>query len=314
MATSQDQTVKGVQDIMANVQAAYVSLERGRASLSALINSGMATCQDIKVYNLQVRSVWAYQSSVAGIIRAQGGQAPVIPAPYYVGWRGVPGDRFADVDCSSAQFAGVGAPPAGATRVDPQNVEWRQEVIPGDQAFVTNLINQAGAAAVTAGQQAGLGNPLLAAVPLIIVGVLVAVALVIILKIAEVFMDIPGKKEVTKQIAAQTTAHNAVMEKRTSCYQSCVATGKDATECARNCARLYPDFVAKYPGGGLGIVGTIAGVAVLGLAIYAGYRYVASRPVGGGGRRARALPAAGDDYDEAEGIDVGPGMKIFKAA
>lgn len=309
MATAQDPnaTAQGVQDIMANVQAAYASLERGRTALSALINSGLATCEDIKVYNLQARAVWAYQSSVAGIIRAQGGQAPAIPAPYYVGWRGVAGDRFADVDCNSPQFRGVGAPTVGAAKVNPQSVEWRQEVIPSDHAFVANLINQAGTAATNAGTQAGLGNPLLAAIPIILIGIIVVVALVIVLKIAEAFMDIPGKKEVTKQIATQATEHNAVMEKRTSCYQSCVATGKDSTECAKSCSRLYTDFVAKYPGGGLGIVGTIAGVAVLGLVAYAGYRYVRGGGLitaGHGGGHHKALPAGHHDVNKDDAIDA----------
>jgi hypothetical protein len=307
MATQEAQ-VKGVQDIMANVQAAYDSLNRGRATLNRLIQNGVATCQDVKVYNLQARAVWAYQESVAGIIRQQGGQAPVVPLPVYVGWRGISGDRFADVDCSSPSLAGPGG--AVTMFVDPRSVEWRQEVIPTDAAYVRNLIDQAGAAATSAANQAGLGAFPVAAIPIIIVGVFVTVALVIVLKIAEVFMDIPGKRETTKQIAAQATAHDAVMQKRESCYTSCVNTGKDRTACARDCARLYETPKYKLPEGMFGgLAGKIAGVAVVGILAYAGYRFVK----GGGVDRLRDRLPSGDDRDDDDGVDVGGGMTVLPA-
>jgi len=306
MALSQEQQVQGVQQIMANVQVAYDNLARGRATLARLIQNGLATCQDIKVYNIQARAVWQYQDAVAKTIRAQGGQAPVIPAPIYVGWRGVAGDRFADVDCDAPQFAGAEAPGVGAAIVDPANVEWRQEVIPQDAATVAQLVDQAGRAAVSAGTQAGLGA-LPAVVPLIILGILVTVGLVIVLKVAEALMDIPGKREVTKQIAAQASAHDAVMQKRESCFTACVNTGKDRTVCARDCSRLYDTFKPQYPAA-WGIVGKVIGVAAVGLLAYAGYRFIR----GGGLDRVRAA-IPGRDADDEGGVDVGGGMTVLPA-
>lgn len=300
-----------VQAMMANVESAYRQTNAARTALSTLIAAGAATCRDVQLYNLQVSAVYAYQASVAGIIRANGGSPPTVPAPTYVGWRGVSGDAFANVDCGSAQMRGwsprtgfLGAP--NDYFVNPSDVEWRQGALPSDNALVSQVVARAGNAAVAAGQLGAL--PLLAAVPIIIIGVIVIVAATIILKIVEALTDIPGKRETTRQVAIQAEQHRMTLEARASCQTACVNTGKDPTECAKACTRSLPDFVAKFPGGGWGIAGTVAGVAVVGLVAYAGYRYVSA---GGGlpsftrGGGSRALTqrqkdeAIDAEYDEA---------------
>lgn len=289
-----------VQQMMAYVESAYRNANAARTALSMLIAAGAATCTDIRTYNLQVKAVYAYQASVAGIIRANGGQAPTVPAPIYVVYKGIAGEQAANIDCGAAQLRGWAANGLGDYRVNPAQVEWRQEAMPSDTQLVARVVAQAGNAAVAAG---GLGNPLLAAIPIIIIGVIVIVAAVIVLRIVEALTDIPGKKETTKQIAMQAEQHKLTLEARASCYTACTAAGKDPVECAKACDRLTPSFVAKYPGGGWGIFGTVAGVAVLGLVVYAGYRYASAgggMKYGGwntGGGHHKALPAGRDNAD-----------------
>lgn len=303
MPTLTDQQANDVKVMMANVEAAYQESLKARAALSVLLTVGKATCRDVVQYNLATKAIWAYQASVCGIINASGGSAPVVPPPYYLGWRGVSGDAAVDIDCSSAQMRGLGAAPT--SYVDPNAMTWR----PGATASDTATVQQAVAAAqraLAARPNAGLGIapvPVTAIIYVVIFGLAVAVAGYIVLKIVEVFGDVPQKREQTRQIAVQATEHRRTLEQRAKCYQDCTTRGRDPIECAKACDRLTPDFKPVIPPGALGFVGKIAGVAVLGLVVYAGWRFVASggmdrRARGSGGQR--ALPSSRDQIIDAE--------------
>ncbi len=290
-----------VQRMMANVETTFRATNAARTALSALIVSGAATCSDIKAYNLQVKAAYAYQASVAGIIRANGGSAPSVAAPIYVAYkdpsgRVTPGEEAANVDCEGGRLRGWQPNQLGDYFVNPQQVEWRQEVLPSDAKLVSEVVK----AGVAASQGLGVAPVVAAAIPLIIQGIIVIVAAVIILKIAEVLMDIPGKVETTKQVAIQAEQHKLTLERRASCYTSCTAGGKDTTLCARDCSRLNPDFFAQFPGGKIGFFGTLAAVGVVGLLGFAVYRYYQ----GGGfdtvqepSSRRALLPAGIDERD-----------------
>lgn len=305
-ATLTQQQAQDIQTMMANVEAAYQSNAKARTALSGLLAVGRATCQDVVAFNLATKAIWAYQASVAGIIRANGGDAPVVPAPLYIGWRGVQGDAAVDIDCGSAQMrgAGLGATSTGDVFIDPTKVEWRPGATPRDVATVNQIV-AAGNRAIAAGAP-GLGEPISAitVVTIVIVGILVVTSLIIILKVVEALTDVPQKREQTRQIAIQRQAHQASLEKRWACYNDCAKRGRDPVECAKACDRLTPEFKPVIPSGGLGLVGTIAGVTVLGLVIYASWRFVAGggldRRRGGGGGGRKALPSGRDQIIDAE--------------
>lgn len=284
-----------VQAMMDNVEAAYKQTNAMRTSLSVLMAAGQATCTDVKTYNLQVKAVYAYQASVAGIIRANGGQAPSVPAPIYVTYKGVTGDQAANIDCGTAQLRGWRPTSLGDYFVDPRHVAWKQEALPSDNQTVAAIVAQAGNNAVAAGQLQGpLGIAPLVVVAIVIVGIVVAVVATIVLRIVEALTDIPGKKETTRQIALQAEQHRQTLDQRAACYTDCVNRGKDPAECAKNCARLTPDFKPTIASGGLGIFGTILGVAVVGGLVFVGWKVVAPRLRGklaaGRGGAHRALP------------------------
>lgn len=312
MANLTEQQAQDVRVMMANVEAAHQETVKARTALSALIAIGRATCGDVRAYNLNSKAIYAYQASVCGIIRAHGGDAPTIPPPVYIAWRGVAGDQAVDIDCSSAQMRGLGANAQGDYFVGSQQVEWRPGATTADVALINQVV-AAGRAAVAAGPT-GLGEPVtaLAVVTLVIWGIIVIVAGVILLKIAEALTDVPQKRETTRQIAIQAVEHRKSLEQRATCYNDCTSRGRDPVECAKACDRLVPGFKPVLPAGGLGLVGTIAGVAILGLTIYASWRFVAGggmerfrqrhdRQASGGRRRAqRALPSHRDAIIDAE--------------
>lgn len=313
MAALTEQQAQDIQVMMANVEAAYQSNAKARTALSGLLAVGRATCQDVVAFNLATKAIWAYQASVAGIIRANGGDAPQVPPPIYIAWRGVAGDQAVDIDCASAQMrgAGLGATQTGDTWVDPTKVEWRPGATTSDVVTVNQIV-AAGNRAVAAGAP-GLGLAPLTAVVIVIVGILVVVAIDKILKLFEALTDVPQKREQTRQIAIQREAHQASLEKRWACYNDCASRGRDPVECAKACDRLTPEFKPVLPAGGLGLVGTIAGVAILGLTIYASWRFVAGGGMermrmwrerhdrrSSGGRTQRALPSHRDAIIDAE--------------
>lgn len=269
MAELTPELAQNVQGMMANVEAAYRQVNKAKTALSALMAAGRATCNDVKTYNLQVKAVYAYQASVASIIKANGGSAPPIPPPVYVAYKGVPGDQAINIDCSSAQMKGPDGQPA--VFVKPDQVEWREGATPSDLAVVQQLTTAAQAAIVQGNQTLGAA-PLLAAVPIIIVGIVVVVAGYIVLKIVEALKDVPAKRETTRQIALQAEQHSANLEKREKCYADCAQRGGDPVACAKACDRLIPGFAPTLPGGGWGVLGTLVGIGIVGIVAYAGYR------------------------------------------
>lgn len=299
MPTLTDQQVVDLQALMASVEAAYRENTRCRTALSGLINVGRATCQDVVSYNLATKAVYAYQASVCGIIRANGGNAPVVPPPEYIAWRGVAGDAAVDIDCGSPQMRGLGATPT--TFVDASQVEWRPGATTQDTITVQQVV--AAAQRAQAAGAPGLGVAPLALVTIAVVGLFVTIGLAIVLKIVEALTDVPQKKLQMQAIATQRAAHKESLEKRWACYQDCTGRGRDPAECAKACDRLMPGFKPVIPGGGLGIVGTVAGLAIMGVVIYAGWRFVASggldrRRGGAGGRK--SLPSPHDKVIDAE--------------
>jgi len=270
MADLTPELAANVQGMMANVEQAFRQLTLAKTALSALLNAGRATCNDVKTYNLQVKAVYAYQASVASIIKASGGAAPPIPPPVYVAYKGVAGDQAINIDCS--QLQGVVRNNLGDAYVPPDKVEWREGALPSDTITVQQVTAAANAAVVQAQTQAQLAAaPLLALIPIIIVGIVVIVAGYIILKIVEALKDIPAKRETTRQIAIQAEQHRANLEQRQACYTDCTSKGKDPIECAKACDRLTPGFKPVLPEATT-IWGTVISVAVLGLIGYAGYR------------------------------------------
>lgn len=305
MATTlTQQQINDVQALTANVDASYRALGRSRTALSYLINAGQATCNDVKAYNLMVKSTFFYQKSIAEIIRAQGGTPPAIQQPYYVAYKGRSGEDAVNIDCSTA-LSGWKATGLGDYFIDPKDVEWKVGPTPSDTAAIGQVLGRLS-------KDQGLGNPLLlVAVPIILWGIVITVTGLIVLKIVEALTDVPGKREYTRQVQVAAERHATTMEARQKCVMDCLAKGGDHTTCARNCSRLYSDFKPPAAAFSLGLIGKIViGVAAIGGLLLVGtivYRRVAD---GGGGMfqpvgNRRALPPGrGDDDDEDEDDDV----------
>lgn len=298
MADLTPQQTQAIQQIATNVEAAHREVTRSRTALSYLIQAGKATCTDIKNYNLIAKSTYFYQKSMSDTIRGAGGQAPVIPDPIYVTYKGVTGDQAANIDCSSGQINGWQPDGLGDYYVNPAQVEWRAGALPSDQQAIAQAL-----AGVTFNDRPGaqLGNPLLAIIPIILYGIVISIVGYIVLKIVEVFKDVPGKQAYTRQVAITAERHRATLEARAKCLADCGAQGKDAIACAKACAKVLPGYEAPSPyGGRLGLLGTVlGGVLLVGIA-YLGYRAWTARdnwlPSGG--------QAGDDDDDDDDAIDV----------
>lgn len=299
---------QGIQQIAAQVEAAHREIVKSRTALSILINAGRATCTDVKTYNLLAKSTYFYQKAMADTVRGAGGQPPDVQPPLYVGWKGVSGDQFANIDCSTAQLAGNGFPDGlGDYYLNPNKVEWRSGEAPSDRQMLTQAF-----AGVTLGPDpnaGNLGNPLLAAaIPIILWGVVIAITGYVVLKIVEVLKDVPGKVEHTRQTAIAAERHRATLEARAKCLTDCAAQGKDPTACAKACAKVLPDFSPPKPyGGGMGIFGWVLGAALVGLAAWVGWRLFTGRGLLPGGD---GVDGADDDgFDDDDVIDVVPGLE-----
>lgn len=279
-----------LQQIAAQVEVAWRNISSSRTALSFLIQSGKATCTDIKTYNLLAKSTYYYQRSMADTIRGAGGQAPEVHPPVYIAYQGKSGDDAVNIDCSQGPLHGWVPDGLGDFYVNPAQVEWRAGMTPSDVTAIQQAL--AGVSFADRPNQLGLGPA--AIVALIIVGIVVSVIGYIALKIAEVLGNLPQKVEYTKQMSITAERHRATMDARAKCLADCQNQGKDAIACAKACAKVFPDYKPPSQGSGFGLLGWILGGGLVVGAIYLGWRAWSGHSL-----------TAGVDGDEGEDGDEG---------
>lgn len=302
MANPTPQQTAFVQQASADVEVAYQAVLRARRAIDTLARAGQLTCGDVRNYNLQASAVWAYQESTARIIRAGGGAPPAIPEPSYIAWKNIPGDQAADIDCNAPGMRGTLGRIFGRGRlgapIDGNTITWRTGASVKDKAHVDAVVARALATARKASGP-NLGNPIALVVTIVLVGILVAVAKELVIAIGEAFHDTEGKRLDYKSVSVQAQQNTAILEKRASCYADCSGKGRDPALCATSCATAYPPFKPTLSSNGLGIVGTIAGVAIIGVVGFAGFKWVS----GGGIDRMRS--SSGRRLSERHELDEG---------
>lgn len=287
---------------LADVEAAYRQIVRARAAIDTLNARGQLTCRDVQTYNLQASAVWSYQESVAATLRALGSpNVPTIPAPAYVTWKGITGDRAAEIDCSAPGMAGFPRH-LGAARLPAGSVAWQSGPSADDRAVVAAAVARATAAAQGLGRSGGLGFPwtplVVLAIKAILISVVIVIAAKLIIPIVEAIAGVSAAREDTKSIALQAAQNTAIMEARAKCYDDCAGRGRDPAICAASCKDLYPGWKPKERSG---LVDKLVTAVAVGGVAYLGYRFVSrggldrllDRGKGGGSPKRGGLPRSG---------------------
>lgn len=292
--------IAAVQNMMASVEVAYQATLRSRRSIETLAQLGQLKCRDVQNYNLQSSAVWAYQSTAARLIVAGGGVAPAIPDPVYITWKGVPGDQAADIDCNAAgNLSGPGSAwkkivgRATAWMKSPSisgaDIEWRTGPSVADQKLVANAVAKAVRKAGPPprgglnGVALGLAPLAVFAIKCVLVGALVVLSAWAVTSVLDAFHDVPGKQIAYDVVAIQAEQNDKILTLRTACYTDCSGRGRDPAACAKSCGDAYPPFKPSMLSSGMGILGTVAGVAVVGVVGYGAYRFMKSRDWSPGG-------------------------------
>lgn len=277
MALTQDQSA-ALQRITGNVENGYQAMVRSKTALSVLIAAGKATCQEVRAYNLYTTAIYNFQKATLATMRGAG-QSDVPekpPAPVYVMWKGVTGDKALNIDCAQAQMAGAIQAPTSDFYVNASMVEFRVGSDTADAVPIATISQLVAAAkqntAAEAQAQPGLG-----AVPLVtivIVGIIVALAAAVAVALTYLYSDLKAREEETKQIAIQATQYEKTLAARATCFDSCISHSNSPDDCTKACAKTLPEFDPSYrPQTSWGLFATIGVVAVAAIGGVIAYRY-----------------------------------------
>ncbi len=244
MADADD--LKAITDAL---EATYQALRQSAANISGLLQLGVATCDEVKAYNLWALAIYNTQIGMLDALRAGGESGiPDAPAaPTLFVWNGVSGSDAWSIDCSGQAQSLSGAMkkalkgPTPTTKYLSTN---EIKIVTQDQ-YAFNPSAAPTFANLLAVQQARAQPQNLG-----VVGVLIVIAAIVIsvsVAIAAIMSYLKTnsvEKSNTAQVQAQATAFANFTAARLQCQANCGNTA----DCAAQCAKLITAPTIKLPG------------------------------------------------------------------
>ena len=278
MAEPTAEQTRTVVNITKNIERGYQAVRTAAYNIQSLLQSGRATCADLKAYNTWALAIYAQQQSMTQTLILSGASAGSVPYPTLFLWKGVRGEDAWKIDCGSSAMSGslhgvlAAAMESGpnAQYVNPSDiaVTHGQDPGPGTLPEYNQLI-----------QNGGLGLfwfIVIAAVSIVAVsGAVIA--------LASYFKTNSIQEQTTARSAIALEGYAAFTAARVQCFQACLTKpNTTATGCSELCERTITAPKLSEPnsgaGAGLGVLGTIGLMTVLGVVGVVGWnKYRSSR-------------------------------------
>lgn len=274
---------KTVQNTAANIQRAYLALQKAKANISGLLAVGKATCDDVKAYNLWAIAVYNTQLSLLATAKTAGdaqGLPTSISRPPLVMWNGVSGESAWKINCNPATNtlhgalrAALSPPTAGTVYLSTQEAR-----------FVDDADAVGSSSAPSYGQlvraQQGLGGFF---IPILIAGAAVVLGAIAVKYLFD-YLKEQGIQEETSHRNAQALEGYALNTKaRLDCYTQCKSTSSNTDAgCIDQCNKLIgkaPELALgpQRAATGLGILGTVGLIALAAVGGVLAFRHFSRR-------------------------------------
>jgi len=244
---SDSDSVKLITD---QLEATYQALRVAAANISGLLSAGVATCDEVKAYNLWALATYNAQRGMLATLAANGEQGvPSLPSyPTLFAWADRTGEDAINVDCTGQDSSLSGAMRRALNGPDKATVYLgtdKIKIVTTDQ-YAYNPENSPSFQQLLQAQNVpGLGlGPL--AVFIIVAGIAITIS-VAISALLDYLKTSKLDEEVTKQTREQANAFANYTGARLQCYQGCTGQGSSASDCVATCKKLVDKPDIKIP-------------------------------------------------------------------
>lgn len=231
-----------VKQITDALERTYQSLRKAVVGLSTLVQTGRATCDEVKAYNLWALAVYNAQRGMLTTLRAAGEpNVPSVPAaPTLFVWKGITGANAWKIDCGKPVSGLADAMHRALQGPGPEPVYLSNDQI---QIYTEDpqALNPSAApslASLVPHPTNGLGlAPLIWLI--IIAGATYAVTQAIG-ALAAWLTENSIQVETSNRMETSARAYEQYISARATCMSACLASGSTSTACADQCEKLIP--------------------------------------------------------------------------
>lgn len=259
-----------VKRITDNLESTYLALNSAVTALTALVQTGRATCDEVKAYNLWALALYNTQRGMLTTLRTAGEQnIPALPrSPTLFVWRGVAGADAWKIDCgapvsglSDAMNRALRGPQPNSVYLSANEIEvYTQNPSTFSPSQAPSL-----ASLVPSGPIAGA----LGLAPLIWL-IIIAGATYAVVKGIEALgaylTENSIQEETSARMETSARAYTQYISARAACMADCLSHGGTTSSCTSSCEALIPKpnlvVDAARKAEGLGFWGTIGLVLV----------------------------------------------------
>jgi hypothetical protein len=238
-----------------NIEAMYQALRSAASNIAGLLSVGVATCDEVRAYNLWALACYNTQRGMLASARAAGqNDLPELPqTPTLFTWRGVDGAAALNIDCAGEEQSLSGVMGRALKGPTPKSVylSTKDIAINTTDAFALQPQNSPTFATLANVQLArsqqvqGLGTPV--TLILIIAGVAFAAISVAIVAIMSYLKSSDIQKSQTDQVKLQAEAFANYTSARLTCLSQCTAQGGANDACVDQCKKIVDKPNIKLP-------------------------------------------------------------------
>lgn len=251
---SDDDKATRLQLIANALQGTYESLRQAAANISGLLQSGKATCDEVKAYNLWAIAIFNTQRGMCAALRA-GGQndVPDPPFPTTFPFKGTSGADAINIDCSGedTSLTGLGLMkralkgPIATSRY----LSYGEVEMSTSDPFVNNPTASPSYKQLIDLQNGNQQLSGLGFIQVLIIIAVITIAVTIGLAAIMHYLEVNEVQEAnTEQTRLQAEAFANYTAARLQCLTQCTQEGKSTEDCVDICKNLIDKPNIKIPG------------------------------------------------------------------
>jgi hypothetical protein len=240
-----------VAQITNDLEASYQSLQQSAQNISGLLSLGVATCDEVKAYNLWALATYNAQQGMLSELKAAGqdGVPDAPPYPTLFAWNDVTGEDALNIDCTGQATSLSGAMARALTGPDANTVYLgldRIKIITTNQYDYNPSASPGFNQLLAQQQQAGLGiEPI--TLTILIAGIAIGLYYAVISPLMAYLTKSKLEEELTGEVKQQAQAFASYTSARVQCYNACITSGKSSADCTATCQKLVDKPNIKVP-------------------------------------------------------------------
>lgn len=237
-----------------NIETLYQAMRRAAGNIAGLLQVGLATCEEVRAYNLWALATYNTQAGMLATLRANGeaGIPELPPSPTLFAWQGASGDQAWQIDCDNQGLSGLAAlRGAMQPKKSPRYLSTNELRIVTQDQFALQPENAPSFSTLLEVQAArARGVEGLGAFPivLIVIAAIVCAVSVAVIAVMKYLETSAIQESNSKQVALQADAFANYTAARLECLKTCTGQGGKTDACVATCNKIVDKPNFKLPG------------------------------------------------------------------